>query len=77
VLITRARDGAPFVQQVKRRDGDTLIASMIAMAHALGMKVVAEDVATVRQVQLLKMPGHDEGQAPGMEAPGQISSVKE
>jgi EAL domain-containing protein (putative c-di-GMP-specific phosphodiesterase class I) len=51
-----------FVLQIERPEGDTLVASMIAMAHALGMKVVAEGVETGRQMQLLKALGCDEGQ---------------
>jgi len=35
---------------------------MIAMAHALGMRVVAEGVVSQRRVQLLQALGCDEGQ---------------
>jgi EAL domain-containing protein (putative c-di-GMP-specific phosphodiesterase class I) len=51
-----------FVLQIDRPEGDTLIASMIAMAHALGMRVVAEGVENRKQMQLLKTLGCDEGQ---------------
>jgi diguanylate cyclase (GGDEF)-like protein len=51
-----------FVLQLERPEGDALIASMIAMAHALGMTVVAEGVETSKQMQLLKTLGCDEGQ---------------
>lgn len=51
-----------FVLRIEHPDGDTLIASMIAMAHALGMRVVAEGVESSRQMQLLKTLGCDEGQ---------------
>jgi EAL domain-containing protein (putative c-di-GMP-specific phosphodiesterase class I) len=51
-----------FVLQIERPDGDTLISSMIAMAHALGMRVVAEGVENDRQMQLLRKLGCDEGQ---------------
>ncbi|NNG22384.1 bifunctional diguanylate cyclase/phosphodiesterase [Telluria aromaticivorans] len=51
-----------FVLRIEHPDGDTLIASMIAMAHALGMRVVAEGVESIRQMQLLKTLGCDEGQ---------------
>jgi diguanylate cyclase (GGDEF)-like protein len=51
-----------FVLRIEQADGNTLIASMIAMAHALGMRVVAEGVENHRQMQLLKTLGCDEGQ---------------
>jgi diguanylate cyclase (GGDEF)-like protein len=51
-----------FVLQIERIEGGTLISSMIAMAHALGMRVVAEGVETGRQMQLLRTLGCDEGQ---------------
>ncbi len=51
-----------FVLRIEQPDGDTLIASMIAMAHALGMRVVAEGVENRRQMQLLRNLGCDEGQ---------------
>ena len=51
-----------FVLRIEQPDGDTLIASMIAMAHALGMRVVAEGVENRRQMQLLRTLGCDEGQ---------------
>jgi diguanylate cyclase (GGDEF)-like protein len=51
-----------FVLRIEHADGNTLIASMIAMAHALGMRVVAEGVENHRQMQLLKTLGCDEGQ---------------
>jgi EAL domain-containing protein (putative c-di-GMP-specific phosphodiesterase class I) len=35
---------------------------MIAMAHALGMRVVAEGIESRRQMQLLQTLGCDEGQ---------------
>ncbi|MFC5461907.1 EAL domain-containing protein [Massilia niabensis] len=51
-----------FVLRIEHPDGDALIASMIAMAHALGMKVVAEGVESRKQMQLLRTLGCDEGQ---------------
>jgi diguanylate cyclase (GGDEF)-like protein len=51
-----------FVLRIEHAEGNTLIASMIAMAHALGMRVVAEGVENHRQMQLLKTLGCDEGQ---------------
>ena len=51
-----------FVLRIEHPEGDTLIASMIAMAHALGMRVVAEGVESRRQMMLLKSLGCDEGQ---------------
>jgi EAL domain-containing protein (putative c-di-GMP-specific phosphodiesterase class I) len=51
-----------FVLRIEHAEGRTLIASMIAMAHALGMRVVAEGVENHRQMQLLQTLGCDEGQ---------------
>jgi diguanylate cyclase (GGDEF)-like protein len=51
-----------FVLRIEQAEGNTLIASMIAMAHGLGMRVVAEGVESQRQMQLLKTLGCDEGQ---------------
>jgi diguanylate cyclase (GGDEF)-like protein len=51
-----------FVVEIERQETETLISSMIAMAHALGMTVVAEGVETVRQMERLKKLGCDEGQ---------------
>jgi diguanylate cyclase (GGDEF)-like protein len=51
-----------FVLRIEHPEGDTLIASMIAMAHALGMRVVAEGVENRRQMQMLRTLGCDEGQ---------------
>ena len=51
-----------FVLRIEHPEGDTLIASMIAMAHALGMRVVAEGIESRRQMQLLQTLGCDEGQ---------------
>lgn len=51
-----------FVLRIEHPEGDTLIAAMIAMAHALGMRVVAEGVENRRQMQLLRTLGCDEGQ---------------
>lgn len=51
-----------FVLGIEHPEGQTLIASMIAMAHALGMRVVAEGVENRRQMMLLKSLGCDEGQ---------------
>ncbi|VXC72793.1 EAL domain-containing protein [Massilia sp. 9I] len=51
-----------FVLRIEHPEGDTLIASMIAMAHALGMRVVAEGIESRRQMQMLQALGCDEGQ---------------
>jgi diguanylate cyclase (GGDEF)-like protein len=51
-----------FVLRIEHPDGNTLLASMIAMAHALGMKVVAEGVENRRQMTMLQALGCDEGQ---------------
>lgn len=52
-----------FVLRIEHAEGNTLIAAMIAMAHGLGMRVVAEGVENQRQMQLLRTLGCDEGQA--------------
>ena len=51
-----------FVLRIEHPEGDTLIASMIAMAHALGMRVVAEGIESQGQMRLLQTLGCDEGQ---------------
>jgi diguanylate cyclase (GGDEF)-like protein len=51
-----------FILQIERPGTDTLISSMIAMAHALGMRVVAEGVETGQQMSRLHKLGCDEGQ---------------
>jgi diguanylate cyclase (GGDEF)-like protein len=51
-----------FVLQLERPGADTLISSMVAMAHALGMRVVAEGVETGQQMRILHKLGCDEGQ---------------
>ncbi|MFC3711514.1 EAL domain-containing protein [Sphingoaurantiacus capsulatus] len=43
-------------------DAMTVLSSMVALGHALGLTVVAEGVETVRQVELLKRAGADEFQ---------------
>jgi diguanylate cyclase (GGDEF)-like protein/PAS domain S-box-containing protein len=51
-----------FVLQIGQPGTDTLISSMVAMAHALGMRVVAEGVETAQQMSWLRKLGCDEGQ---------------
>jgi diguanylate cyclase (GGDEF)-like protein len=69
-----------FILRIEHPEGDTLIAAMIAMAHALGMRVVAEGVENQRQMQLLHTLGCDEGQGYFFSrpvAPGKRQPVRE
>ncbi len=52
-----------FVRNLKSDSSDLVVCeAIIAMAHKLGMKVVAEGVETVEQQELLKAAGCDYGQ---------------
>ena len=62
-----------FVLRIEHPEGGALIASMIAMAHALGMRVVAEGVESRRQMRMLRALGCDEGQGYFFSRPGPAS----
>ncbi len=64
-----------FALRIEHPEGDTLIASMIAIAHALGMRVVAEGSESRRQMQLLQTLGCDEEQGFYFFAPGGARSA--
>ena len=51
-----------FVSDVGSSDGDAIVASIIALAHALKLKVVAEGVETVEQLDYLRLARCDEMQ---------------
>ncbi|SNS92157.1 diguanylate cyclase (GGDEF) domain-containing protein [Noviherbaspirillum humi] len=51
-----------FTSEVEKPEGRALIASMVTMAQALGLKVVAEGVETSGQLQILRELGCDEAQ---------------
>ncbi|MBV9292500.1 MAG: EAL domain-containing protein [Frankiales bacterium] len=52
-----------FVTQLDTGDaGRTIVAASVAMAHGLGLRVVAEGIETDRQLQTLRALGCDDGQ---------------
>jgi diguanylate cyclase (GGDEF)-like protein len=52
-----------FVQQMsKSREAYSVVASIISMAHNLGLRVVAEGVETESELEMLRELGCDEGQ---------------
>ena len=52
-----------FVSQLDRGDaGRTIVTASVAMAHGLGLRVVAEGIETDRQLQVLRSIGCDDGQ---------------
>jgi diguanylate cyclase (GGDEF)-like protein len=52
-----------FVSQLETGDaGRTIVQASVAMAHGLGLRVVAEGIETERQLQILKSIGCDDGQ---------------
>jgi EAL domain-containing protein (putative c-di-GMP-specific phosphodiesterase class I) len=55
-------DGTFTARLGTAREGKAFFAAIIAMAHALGMRVVAEGVENERQIELLKALHCDEMQ---------------
>ena len=51
-----------FVSDVGSSDGDAIVASIIALAHTLKLKVVAEGVETIEQLDYLRLNQCDEMQ---------------
>jgi EAL domain-containing protein (putative c-di-GMP-specific phosphodiesterase class I) len=61
--ISRLKIGRSFVQDVGLGAGDAGLArAVIAMAHCLGVDVVAEGVESAEQLEMLRHYGCDEGQ---------------
>ena len=60
-----------FVSQLEHGDaGRTIVQASVAMAHGLGLRVVAEGVETERQLAMLRQMGCDEGQGYYFGRPG-------
>ncbi|HET7309993.1 MAG TPA: bifunctional diguanylate cyclase/phosphodiesterase [Mycobacteriales bacterium] len=60
-----------FVSQLEQGDaGRTIVQASVAMAHGLGLRVVAEGVETERQLAMLRQMGCDEGQGYYFGRPG-------
>ena len=60
-----------FVSQLEHGEaGRTIVQASVAMAHGLGLRVVAEGVETERQLALLRHMGCDEGQGYFFGRPG-------
>jgi EAL domain-containing protein (putative c-di-GMP-specific phosphodiesterase class I) len=61
--ITRVKIDRCFVRDVATSEGDAAVArAVIAMAHGLGVEVVAEGIETLAQLTVLRRYGCDEGQ---------------
>ncbi len=78
--IDRLKIDQSFVRDIATdKDDATIVATIIAMAHGLGMQVVAEGVETAKQLSFLRERGCDEVQgfllgrpAPAEEIPGLV-----
>jgi EAL domain-containing protein (putative c-di-GMP-specific phosphodiesterase class I) len=61
--ITRVKIDRCFVRDIATSGGDAAVArAVIAMAHGLGVEVVAEGIETQEQLTVLRRYGCDEGQ---------------
>jgi EAL domain-containing protein (putative c-di-GMP-specific phosphodiesterase class I) len=61
--ITRVKIDRSFVRDVATSEGDAAVArAVIAMAHGLGVDVVAEGIETLEQLAVLRRYGCDEAQ---------------
>jgi EAL domain-containing protein (putative c-di-GMP-specific phosphodiesterase class I) len=61
--ITRVKIDRSFVRDIATSEGDAAVArAVIAMAHGLGVEVVAEGIETVEQLAVLRRYDCDEGQ---------------
>jgi len=61
--ITRVKIDRCFVRDIATGGGDAAVArAVIAMAHGLGVEVVAEGIETLEQLAVLRRYGCDEGQ---------------
>ena len=67
-----------FVSQLEAgQTGQTIVQASVAMAHGLGLRVVAEGIETERQLQLLRSMGCDEGQGYFFSRPSPAARVTE
>jgi EAL domain-containing protein (putative c-di-GMP-specific phosphodiesterase class I) len=57
--------------------GRTIVQASVAMAHGLGLRVVAEGIETERQLQMLQAMGCDDGQGYLFGRPGSPERVRE
>jgi diguanylate cyclase (GGDEF)-like protein len=65
-----------FVSQLESGDaGRTIVQASVAMAHGLGLRVVAEGIETERQLKILKSIGCDDGQGYLFGRPGSPQRV--
>jgi EAL domain-containing protein (putative c-di-GMP-specific phosphodiesterase class I) len=61
--ITRVKIDRSFVRDIATSEGDAAVArAVIAMAHGLGVDVVAEGIETLEQLAVLRRYDCDEGQ---------------
>ena len=69
--ITRVKIDRCFVRDIATSGGDAAVArAVIAMAHGLGVEVVAEGIETLEQLAVLRRYGCDEGQGFLLGPPG-------
>jgi diguanylate cyclase (GGDEF)-like protein len=67
-----------FVTQLDQGDaGRTIVQASVAMAHGLGLRVVAEGIETERQLQMLRSMGCDDGQGYLFGRPGSPQRLTE
>ncbi|MDQ1697684.1 MAG: hypothetical protein QOJ03_3037 [Frankiaceae bacterium] len=67
-----------FVSQLEEGDaGRTIVQASVAMAHGLGLRVVAEGIETERQLHMLRSMGCDDGQGYLFGRPGSPQRVTE
>jgi diguanylate cyclase (GGDEF)-like protein/PAS domain S-box-containing protein len=76
--ITRVKIDRCFVRDIATSGGDAAVArAVIAMAHGLGVEVVAEGIETPEQLAVLRRYGCDEGQGFLLGRPAAPSAVPE
>jgi diguanylate cyclase (GGDEF)-like protein len=67
-----------FVSQLESGDaGRTIVQASVAMAHGLGLRVVAEGIETERQLKILRSIGCDDGQGYFFGRPGSPQRISE
>jgi diguanylate cyclase (GGDEF)-like protein/PAS domain S-box-containing protein len=76
--IKRIKIDRSFVCDISTREGDAVLArGVIAMAHGLGVEVVAEGIESLEQLSMLRRYGCDEGQGYFLGRPVVPSEVPE